>query len=147
MNIRPLQKENLSELLELYPYLHVGEEKIQHDQALEIWEQTEKSGSIIYWGLFLEQKLISTCQLVIIPNFTRKGSPYGLIENVVTHPEYRNQGFGKKTLQHALEYAWSKDCYKVMLMTSRKTQEVLGFYESVGFRADEKQGFVAKPNL
>lgn len=39
--------------------------------------------------------LVGTCYLNVIPNLTRRASPYALIENVVTHPDYRHQGIGK----------------------------------------------------
>jgi GNAT superfamily N-acetyltransferase len=54
----------------------------------------------------------SSCTLVVIPNLTRSGQPYGLIENVVTHSTYRGRGFGKHILQEGRS-AWKADCYKV----------------------------------
>jgi GNAT superfamily N-acetyltransferase len=83
--------------------------------------------------------------LIVIPNLTRGARPYGLIENVVTHPEYRKQGIGSNLLRYALRLAWEKQCYKVMLLTGRKQEETLRFYESVGFQRGIKTGFVAKP--
>lgn len=36
------------------------------------------------------------------------------------------------------------DCYKVMLMTGRRDEATLRFYEAAGFSRNAKQAFVAK---
>jgi GNAT superfamily N-acetyltransferase len=82
---------------------------------------------------------------MIIPNLTRACKPYGVIENVVTHQEHRQQGLGKAVLAHALQFAWSQTCYKVLLSTGRKDEATLQFYEHAGFDRNAKQAFVAKP--
>ena len=41
--------------------------------------------------------------------------------------------------------AWRERCYKVMLMTGRKDEHTLRFYEQAGFDRHGKQAFVAKP--
>ncbi|WP_434642808.1 hypothetical protein [Achromobacter piechaudii] len=47
-------------------------------------------------------------------------------------------------LAQALEAAWAAGCYKVMLMTGRKEDATLQFYESVGVNRQGKQAFIAK---
>lgn len=76
----------------------------------------------------------------MIPNFTRGGASYALIENVVTHADFRGSGFGKSVLLAAVDAAWSLGCYKVMLLTGSKDPATLGFYENAGF-ARTKTGF------
>ena len=85
------------------------------------------------------------CTLTVIPNLTRGCKPYGLIESVVTHAAHRNLGYGKAVLAHALSHAWSAGCYKVVLLTGRKSEATFNFYESAGFDRHEKQAFIAKP--
>jgi hypothetical protein len=48
-------------------------------------------------------------------------------------------------LKHALAYAWSVESYKVMLMTGRKDESTLRFYQAAGFDRHGKQAFIAKP--
>jgi hypothetical protein len=52
---------------------------------------------------------------------------------------------GRRVLGAALELAWERDCYKVILLTGRKEEGTLRFYEQAGFEAGIKTGFVAKP--
>jgi GNAT superfamily N-acetyltransferase len=89
--------------------------------------------------------LVSSCTLTIIPNLTRGARPYGLIENVITDQGYRGRGFGTRLLRHALQVAWDRDCYKVMLLTGHKDEGVFRFYEGAGFRRGVKTGFIAYP--
>jgi GNAT superfamily N-acetyltransferase len=89
--------------------------------------------------------IVSTCTLTIIPNLTRSARPYGLVENVVTHPAFRKQGIATALLRRVLEIAWEANCYKVMLLSGRKDEATLRFYQKAGFEAGAKTGFVARP--
>lgn len=94
---------------------------------------------VLFVGL-IEGALVTSCTLIVIPNLTCGGQPYGLIENVVTHADFGGRGFGKKILQVAVDAAWQFDCYKVMLMTGSKKTSKLAFYASAGFEQN-KMGF------
>jgi ribosomal protein S18 acetylase RimI-like enzyme len=80
--------------------------------------------------------------LDIVPNLTRGVRPFAVLQNVVTHCDYRGQGIGQLLNSHALAFAWEHNCYQVLVQTGRP--EVVGFYEKLGFRKD-KIGMVAKP--
>jgi len=82
--------------------------------------------------------------LAIIKNLTRSGRPFGLIENVVTQSEYRNKGYGTAVLQQAVETAKENNCYKVVLLTGRKEESKLRFYEQAGFERGIKTGFIKR---
>ena len=78
--------------------------------------------------------LASSCTLCIVPNLTHAARPFGVIENVVTHSDYRRRGLGHAVLAAALDTAWAADCYKVMLATGSQRPETLRFYERAGFK-------------
>jgi GNAT superfamily N-acetyltransferase len=88
----------------------------------------------------VHNKIVASCTLFIMPNLTRGGRPFGLVENVVTHADYRRKGYGRAVLEVATERAQRLGCYKLMLMTGSKRREVLDFYEHAGFKQN-KTGF------
>lgn len=102
------------------------------------------SGLITILVADVEGRLASTCTLVIVPNLTRATRPFGIIENVVTHPDHRRHGLGRAVLTAALETAWAADCYKVMLATGSRKLETLRFYEGAGFERGGKTFFQAR---
>lgn len=147
MIIRKLQEGDLDQLLILYEHLHSTDVALPDISTIKsVWCEILLNPSYHYFGVFIEELLVSSCTLAVIANLTRGCAPYGLIENVVTHSAHRNKGFGKAVLAYALNTAWSRKCYKVMLLTGRKDQATLQFYESAGFNGHEKQAFIAKPN-
>ena len=146
LEVREVMRSELPELLRLYDALHPADKARPEDSALaSLWESLLASDHHLYFGVFLDGSMLATCNLAIIPNLTRGCRPYGVIENVVTLEAYRRRGLGRAVLRHALEVAWKRDCYKVMLLTSRLNEETFRFYESVGFDRHAKQAFVARP--
>lgn len=144
--VRPIRKDELAKLLDLYAHLHDNDAPLSMDRCLEdLWDEILTNPLLHYFVGKIDRKLISSCTLAIIPNLTRGARPYGLIENVVTHRDYRKRGFGTRILRHALQVAWDSDCYKVMLLTGRQDEATLRFYEEAGFERGVKTGFIAYP--
>lgn len=146
VTIREVADEELSALLCLYTRLHPEDEMLPLGEATQIWKTLRQDPNYLCWGAYWNGSLVATCTLVVVPNLTRGGRPYGLIENVVTHPDYRRRGLGTAVLKHALQAAWRRDCYKVMLLTGSKNESTLRFYEEAGFERGVKTGFVARPD-
>ncbi|MBI5303529.1 MAG: GNAT family N-acetyltransferase [Chloroflexi bacterium] len=144
IKIRTINRNELPALLELYRHLHAVDAPLPSDDLLhQVWNDIVNDPRLDCLVAECDSKLIASCTLAIIPNLTRGARPYGLIENVVTHAEYRQKGVGTELLRHALQIAWAKNCYKVMLLTSSKREETHRFYERAGFRKGVKTGFVA----
>lgn len=146
MNIRPLTPNDLQALLELYRHLHESDSALPDANEIDsVWSEIMSNQRLKYFGGFFADNLVSSCTISVIPNLTRGCRPYGVIENVVTHSAYRRRGCGSAILQAALSHAWSVGCYKVMLLTGRKDEATLRFYQSAGFDPNGKQAFIAKP--
>jgi GNAT superfamily N-acetyltransferase len=57
-------------------------------------------------------RLLSTCNIAIVPNLTRSARPYAVIENVVTRSGARRRGLGRACIMKAIEFAKENGCYK-----------------------------------
>jgi GNAT superfamily N-acetyltransferase len=144
--IRTIQADELDALLALYPHLIEADLPLPARAKVEaVWQELMANPRYRYFGVYVDNELVSSCTLTVVPNLTRACQPYGLIENVVTHAAHRGRGHGKALLAHALAYAWREGCYKAMLMTGRKDESTLGFYEAAGFDRHGKQAFIARP--
>ena len=143
---RTIRRDELPRLLELYRHLHPSDPALSADGDISaLWERICADPKLHYFGAEMDGTLVSACTLTIIPNLTRGAKPYGLVENVVTHPDYRRRGVATALMRHTLHFAWEQGCYKVMLLTGRKDPAVLRFYERAGFQGGVKTGFVAVP--
>ena len=141
--IRAAEQADLPALQDLYRHLFPGDERCPDGRAAEILGKLQNlEGSAILIGL-LGADLVASCTVIVIPNLTRSGTPYALIENVVTDTDHRNRGLGKAILKAAIDRAWTAGCYKAMLMTGSKKPSTLAFYEAAGF-AQSKTGFQAR---
>ncbi|GAB2830845.1 GNAT family N-acetyltransferase [Comamonas piscis] len=144
--IRPLVDTDLAALLTLYTHLHPADDaRPPQPEVQAIWQGLMADPCQLYLGGFVGVQLVSSCVLLVIPNLTRGCRPYALIENVVTHADHRQRGYGRALLHAALAYAWGKNCYKAMLMTGSKDESTLRFYADAGFDGSDKQAFVARP--
>jgi GNAT superfamily N-acetyltransferase len=142
--IREIKKHELFKLIELYEHLHKDDLSLPDQNTIEsIWQEIIANKNNHYFVIETQEKLVASCHLAIIPNLTRGCRPYGIIENVVTHANFRNKGFGKKLLRHALKFAYDNNCYKVMLMTGSKKEWVHKFYEDAGFKKGIKTAFIS----
>ncbi|MDJ0824530.1 MAG: GNAT family N-acetyltransferase [Rhodobacter sp.] len=127
-------------LLTLYDTLSSDNERCPLELAKQnISRICQIDGSAVLLGE-INGEALTTCTLIVIPNLSRGGRPYAVIENVVTHPGHRGRGLGKAVLDAACERAWSHDCYKVMLSTGSTRPAILSFYESAGFE-QSRTGF------
>jgi GNAT superfamily N-acetyltransferase len=141
--IRPAEKADLPALQDLYRHLLPEDQRCPDGKAAGILESLRSfEGSAVLIGL-LGSDIVASCTVIVIPNLTRGGTPYALIENVVTDTGYRNRGLGKAILKAALDRAWAAGCYKAMLMTGSKKPSTLAFYEAAGFE-QSKTGFQAR---
>ena len=90
----------------------------------------------------MDDKIVSSCVCVIIPNLSRGVRPYAFIENVVTQKDYRGRGYATQCLNYAKEIAAEENCYKMMLLTGSKDERTLGFYSNAGYHCADKTAFI-----
>lgn len=144
-NVRRIKEEEIGELLDLYTHLNKDEPLLKiNKRIIKIWKEITNDSNLIYLVAKKDGKVISSCTLAIIKNMTKNARPYAIIENVVTHENYRGKGIGTAVLHKAIELSRKKKCYKVMLLTGRKDEKTLRFYENAGFVQGVKTGFLKR---
>ncbi|WP_379133667.1 GNAT family N-acetyltransferase [Paenibacillus sp. sgz500958] len=145
--VRSIQRDELPQLLLLYKQLQADDPELEiTDSLMELWERILDDPCMEILALEQDGQIVSTCVLHILKNLTRNARPYALIENVVTHKDYRRRGLGQLVLQKAVEIAKAHQCYKIMLLTSSPLESVHRFYEQAGFKKGLKTGFLMKLN-
>lgn len=143
--VRLIKFNELDKLLDLYKYLNPEDPDIKGmDTISKLWNEIYNDPSLYYFVMEEDGKLVSSCTMSVIKNLTRGGRPYALIENVVTDFDYRKRGYATAILRKAVEAAKENNCYKVMLLTSKKEESTLRFYEKAGFKRGIKTGFIMK---
>ena len=103
--VREIKETELKELLELYLYLHEDSIPDMTDSVKSTWENIAKDENHHIIVNEVNGKIVSSCVCVIIPNLTRGVRPYALVENVVTHLNYRGHGYATEGLKLAIEEA------------------------------------------
>ena len=95
----------------------------------------------------VNNEIVTSCYLNIIPNMTWGPAPYALIENVVTTARHRRNGYGRECIAHAIDFAFTKKgCFKILLSSSQRDERTRAFYKSVGFD-QSKDGYVVYKNF
>jgi len=142
MLIREVKKSDLDGLQELYLYLHESRKLPETPKLNSLWNEIIADESYHILVAEIEGKIVSSVTVIVIKNLTRGMRPYALIENVVTHKDYRCRGYAQALMQTAIDIAKSRRCYKIMLLTGAKNENTLKFYEKCGFNSKDKTAFI-----
>lgn len=90
ITVRLITRDELPQLLALYHHLNPVDAPLPADDVLQsIWDAILHDPRLYYIVADLANQLVATCNLTIVPNLRRGARPYGIIENVVTHADYR----------------------------------------------------------
>lgn len=140
--VREVNENDLNEILQLYLYLHEISVAEDSEQLQQTWQSIlqDPNHHLIVWEE--DHKIVASCVCIIIPNLTRQVRPYAFIENVVTHKDYRKKGYATACLNYAKEIAEANNCYKMMLMTGGKEDDILNFYRNAGYNSNDKTAFI-----
>jgi GNAT superfamily N-acetyltransferase len=141
--LREARAGDLSDLMRLYRQLNPGDPLVV-DGSDATFSQIMGSAGLSIFVVELDDVVVATTYLNVIPNLTRSASPYAVIENVVVEESLRGMGIGKQIMEHTLQAAWNADCYKVMLMTGSGNPGTQAFYRACGLSADYKTAYTAR---
>lgn len=141
MIIRQAKPEDAQNLKTLY-FDFLTQYPPKEEQDMKLWEQKiekfSKDERMYLLVMEEEGRVVSSVQLAIVENLTHNLRPFAVIENVVTHGDYRNCGFASALLERATEIAKEHNCYKLFLETGSNRESTLNFYRNNGFVIDAK---------
>ena len=140
--VREIYANELPELLRLYLHLHECSVPEMTAHLAQTWEQIMQDHNHHLIVKVVDNKIVSSCVCVIIPNLTRDVSPYAFVENVGTHGDYRGKGYATECLNYAAQLARKAGCYKIMLLTGSRDPKTLHFYEQAGYNSSDKTAFI-----
>ncbi|MBQ8496380.1 MAG: GNAT family N-acetyltransferase [Clostridia bacterium] len=141
MNIRKAKGTDAEALKVLY-FEHLTRFSPQEEQDMSLWmnklSKFEKDENMYLLVLEANDKVVASVQMAIIESLTHNVRPFAVVENVVTHADYRNRGYASALLTKATEIAKEKGCYKMSLETGSNKESTLNFYRKNGFEIDTK---------
>jgi GNAT superfamily N-acetyltransferase len=134
ITIRPAVESDLPSLLALYSELHPDDPVLPPARAAHIWrEMAALPGRRILLAT-MDDSVVGTVDCAVLPNLTRNGRAFMLVENVVVAAIARRRGVGRRLLAAAVAVARAEGCYKVQLLSRSDRSDAHAFYESCGFR-------------
>lgn len=141
MYIRKAKCTDANDLKVLY-FEYLTQFPPKEEQNMNLWEHLldkfEKDENMYLLVLEENGKVVSSVQMAIVESLTHNVRPFAVIENVVTHADYRNRGYASALLEKASEIAGERRCYKVFLETGSNKESTLNFYKKNGFEIDKK---------
>lgn len=141
MIIRKAASDDADDLKMLY-FEHLTHFPPNEEQDLEQWKalisKFKKSDNMYLLIAEEDGRAVSSVQMAIVETLTHNVRPFAVIENVVTHADYRNRGYASALLERATEIARERRCYKLFLETGSNKESTLNFYRKNGFAIDEK---------
>lgn len=147
MEIRKATGTDANDLKTLYfDYLthYPPTEEQDMQQWADMLNKFEKDDNMHLLVAIEDGKAVSSVQMAIVESLTHNVRPFAVIENVVTHEDYRKKGYASALLERATEIAKERNCYKVFLETGSNRESTLNFYKNNGFAIDEKHSCLKK---
>jgi GNAT superfamily N-acetyltransferase len=143
-NVRLATIADLGSLLALFAASDVSRSAEPKERAEQIWAETIAREGLVVFVSDADTQIVSTCMLITVPNLLRGGRQHGIIENVVTHPDFQGRGHGRAVIGAALAEAWKRDCHHVLLQSGRADPRIHRFYERCGFVPGLRTAYAAQ---
>ena len=137
--VREIAENELNELLRLYLHLHEKSLPEMNEHLKRTWDCILKDENHHIIVNEIDGKIISSCVCVIIPNLTRNVRPYAIIENVVTHSDFRRKGHATECLNYAKEIAKKTAVIKSCCSPVQRTRPRLIFIKMRDITARTKR--------
>lgn len=84
----------------------------------------------------IDEQIVGTITVLLERKMIHNGGMVAHIEDVVVDENHRNKKIGSQLIEHAIQFAKSKNCYKTILNC---TDDKTTFYEKCGFTSKNKE--------
>jgi GNAT superfamily N-acetyltransferase len=143
--VRPLIREadvrDIQDILFLYEQLFSNTEQAGENRAARIREhkkalfEIKQNPNHHLLVAEIEGIVVGTLAIIIIPNLSHMGRPWAIVEDVIVDEPHRRLGIGYLLIQRAIQLAKERNCFRVILSSSKQRDDSHKFYESVGLEA------------
>lgn len=135
LRIEPATLDDLPELTDLLFELFSQEHdfipnKKAHLRGLRLILEQPNRGRIFV--VRNESRIIGMINLLITIS-TAEGGFVLMLEDLIIHRDHRYQGYGRRLLEYAKEFAREKDFLRITLLTDKPNEELKAFYLRHGF--------------
>jgi ribosomal protein S18 acetylase RimI-like enzyme len=99
--------------------------------------QFEKAAQYPFYKFFVAvdgEAVVGTYAILVMDNIGHMGTPSALVESVAVDPTLQGRGIGQAMMDHAMQIAMERGCYKLALSSSIKRTRAHAFYENLGYR-------------
>ena len=135
ITIRPAVESDLPALLALYIQLQPNDPVLPPGRAKQLWQEIAAQPGRRILVATMDDAVVGTADCAVLPNLTRGGHAFMLVENIVVDAAARRHGVGRRLLAAAVAGARSAGCYKVQLLSRNDRADAHTFYQSCGFTA------------
>ena len=133
--IEPATEADLDELSEMLGELFAQEGDFRPDRQKQlrglrlIFEQPSRGRVFV---LRRNGAIVGMINLLFTIS-TAEGGFVILLEDLVVHTQYQGKGYGRKLLQHAIDFAKQKNFLRITLLTDRPENVAQEFFRHHGF--------------
>lgn len=107
--------------------------------CVDAWVASDLERGIIYFLLVWDEKEIGCAAL------EKAGMDLCYLERLAVLPEYRNNGFGRKLVEHVFNEARQLGCAVVSIGMIAKQHELKNWYAKIGFKEGITKSFPHLP--
>ena len=145
MEISPITEADLEQLAQLYQQLIPNEFSLE--KMNEALRRNSAHGNPVILGAKSDGILVGTLLAVTCQMLFGQCRSFMIVEDVVIDANHRRKGIGKALMQHIEQFAKSKNCSYVMLITDADRLDSQEFYRSLGYKSAEYCAFKKHLNL
>jgi ribosomal protein S18 acetylase RimI-like enzyme len=139
LTIRPASEADLPAVLALYAQPGMDDGTVMPlADAKAVFARFARYPDYTLYVAEADGAVVGSYALLIMDNLGHLGTPSAVIEDVVVTPDRQGGGIGRRMMQHALDVARDKGCYKAVLSSNMKRERAHAFYDGLGF---ERHGY------